>query len=143
MLEAVISRIEASVPQLAGRTQGAVQFAELMRTGNLPQVTPAAHVLPLGFTGGQPDAMAGAFVQPFDRAIAVMLTLRSYDASGEKALDPLEALITAIVTAIAGWQPPGAPGVYRLSRAALVSMTAGTLVYQIDFAIADQLRIFP
>lgn len=142
MIDAVIARLEAEVPTLAGRTQGAVQFVELMRTGNLPQVTPAAHVLPLGLTGGQPNAVAGAFVQPLDRAISVMLTLRSYDARGEKALDPLETLINAIVTAICGWTPEPTVGVYRLTRAALVTMTAGTLVYQIDFAIADQLRIF-
>ncbi len=34
-----------------------------------------------------------------------------------------------------------AVGVYRLSRGELVSLSAGTLTYQLDFAIEDQLRI--
>ncbi len=31
---------------------------------------------------------------------------------------------------------------FKLQRGQLVTMSKGTLVYQLDFAIADQLRIF-
>lgn len=140
-IAAVIQRLEAMVPSLAGRIEGAMQFAELMRSGNLPQVTPAAHVLPLGLQGGQPDVMTGAFRQPIARSIAVVLTIRTYDVTAGREVDPLNSLIDEILAAIAGWTPDSTVGVYRLSRAGLVSMAAGTVIYQIDFSIDDQLRI--
>lgn len=141
MIEAVKSRLEAQVPELAHRVEGAAQFAALMKSNALPQHTPAAHVLPLGLQGGRADAMAGAFTQELQEAIGVILTLRSQSQTGDKALDPVNTLVRAIIAALAGWAPNDETGVFRLLRGNLISMSAGTIVYQLDFTITDQLRI--
>lgn len=134
-------RLAASVPELLGRIEGAAAFAELMRQNALPQVTPAAFVIPLGLQGGVADVTTGLFRQEVQEIVGVMLVLRSYSTSGEKALPELDRLIEATVSAVVGFAPDDAVGVFRLVRGALVSMTAGMIVYQLEFALSDQLRI--
>ena len=141
MIAQVIARLQAQVPALAGRVEGAADFTDLKRRNALPQQTPAAHVLPLGLRGGRADAASGAFTQMFDETIAVLLTVRSHDRTGARALEDVAPLIRAIVEAIAGWAPNDEVGVFALGRGQLVNMSAGTFVYQVDFSITDQLRI--
>lgn len=141
MIADVISRLTDQVAALSGRVEGAAQFADLMRRNALPQVTPAAHVLPLGLQGGSAEAATGIFTQMTDKSVGIVLTIRSHDRTGAKALATVEELIDSVVTAIAGWTPGSTVGVFRLMRGQLVNMSAGTLVYQLDFAISDQLRI--
>ena len=116
--------------------------AGLMRP-TVPQVTPAAHVVPLGMQGGVANSANIFFTQEFDEAIGVLISLRTYTATGGKSADLLETLKLAVISALAGWGPDTAVGVFRLLRGQLVSMEAGTVVYQIDFAMMDQLRISP
>lgn len=139
----VIARLAERVPELAGRIEGAAELSALMRENRLPQVTPAAHVLPLGLRGLQADAAAGAFRQAVDETVAVVLTWRGYEPTGARALAPLDALIGAVIEALAGWGPAAASGVLRLARGQLVAINAGTIVYQIDFTLTDHLRITP
>ncbi len=141
MIAAVITRLEALVASLSKRVEGAAQFADLMKRNALPQQTPAAYVLPLGLQGGAAQAATGAFTQQFDEAVAVMLVVRSNDRTGEKALARIDVLIREIINAIAGWAPNDEIGVFKLSRGSLVNMSAGTIVFQIEFSITDQLRI--
>ena len=143
MISDVIARLDTYVPDLSGRIEGAAQFAALMKSNALPQVTPAAHVLPLGLQGGQADASAGEFTQIYQEVIGVVLTLRSNERTGAKALPPLDQLIMEVISAIAGWGPDSAIGVFRLVRGSILSMSAGTIVYQLDFSLSDQLRIIP
>jgi hypothetical protein len=141
LIAEVIARIEDQVVGLAGRTEGAAQFADLMARKALPQVTPAAHVLPLGLQGGQVQAAAGLFVQSIEEVIAVVLTFRSHERTGSASLAPLDQVIHAVIDALAGWGPENAVGVFALRRGAVISMAAGTIVYQLEFSISDQLRI--
>ena len=141
MIAAVIARLENQVPELAGRVEGAAELNALVQSNGLPQHTPAAHVLPLGLRGGRPDAAAGMFRQEFEETVAVVLTLRNQGRTGDRGLAGADALISAIVAAIAGWAPGDEIGVFSLSRGQLVSFQAGALVYQLDFSIVDQLRI--
>lgn len=143
LVGAVIAQLGARVPELAGRIEGAAELSALMRENRLPQVTPAAHVLPLGLRGLQADAATGLFRQAVDETVAVVLTWRGYEASGGRALSPLDALIDAVIAALAGWGPEAAGGVLRLARGQLVAINAGTIVYQIDFTLTDHLRIAP
>ena len=76
-----------------------------------------------------------------DEAVAVMLTVRNQSRDAQAILTDLRAFVMRIIEAVAGWAPAASVGVFHLKRAALVSSTAGTFVYQIDFAISDQLRI--
>lgn len=136
-------RLTAFVPELTGRVEGAAAFAELQRQNALPQVTPAAFVIPLGLQGGAADAVAGLFRQEVQEIVGVMLTLRSFSRTGEQALPELDALVAKVVAAVAGYAPADAVGSFRLLRGALVSMSAGTIVYQLEFSLSDQLRIAP
>lgn len=141
MIADVITRLEAKVPTLVNRIDGAAQLADLMRRNALPQQTPAAHVLPGGLLGGQAEASTGVFSQMYKQSVGVLLTVRSNDRTGEKALAGIDTLIFEVIDAIAGWAPADEIGVFELTRGQLVNMSAGTLVYQIDFTINDQLRI--
>ncbi len=143
MIPDVISRIASLVPELSGRIEGAASFAEMVKQNALPQVTPAAHVLPLGLIGGQGEAGAGFYTQAFEEVIGVMITLRTTGATGRAGLVTIDQLVSDVINAVAGWGPDAAVGVFRLLRGQLVSMSAGTMVYQIDFSILDQLRITP
>lgn len=141
-VEAVRARIGSQVPALAGRIDNAGQFAALVERNQLPQITPAAFVLPGGLSGGKPDASAGIFSQDISELVLVVLVVRvAGDARGGKALDTMTPLVNAVVNAVAGWGPSDAPGVYILDRAELVGAKDGALVFQIDFSLADQLRI--
>lgn len=143
MIAEVIARLKAQVPAFGGRIEGAMELADLMKRNALPQADTTAFVLPLGVQGGEANSANQYFTQVTEEAIGVMITLRTYTQTGGVAIDPLEALRASVIAAIAGWGPAAASGVFRLLRATLVSMDAGTVVYQIDFAIADQLRITP
>lgn len=143
MISAVIQRIEAQVPRLAGRLQGAAELQALMAQNALPQSREAGFVLPLGLVpSGRPDSGAGAFTQMVDEIVGVLLTFRHAGKTGDRILEDVRALIMEVIGAVAGWAPGATiAGVFRLQRAGVVRMSAGTLVYQIDFAISDQLRI--
>lgn len=143
MITDIIARLIARVPEFGGRIEGAMELADMIARKALPQVTPAAHVVPLGMQGGVANSANIFFTQEFDEAIGVLISLRTYTATGGKSADLLETLKLAVISALAGWGPDTAVGVFRLLRGQLVSMEAGTVVYQIDFAMMDQLRISP
>ena len=138
----VIARPEAQVPDLAGRVEGAARLADLMRRNALPQATPAAHVLPAGIDGGRPLDTMGIYRQEIQRLVAVVLTVRTHDRTGGRALEAIEPLLESVLAAIAGWAPAGhRMGVCSLRRGRLASFEAGTLVYEFTFALADETRI--
>lgn len=141
MIAELKARLEAQVPRLAGRIEGAADLSELSRKGAWPQHTPAAHVLPLGLQGRGAHAAAGLFTQITREMIAVVLTLRTYDRTAGDDLPELDELIQAVLVAVAGWGPDESMGVFELARGSLLHNRDGVLVYQLDFAIDDQLRI--
>lgn len=143
MIDLVIARIVAGVPDLAGRVEAAADLAALMAANGLPQHQVAAHVLPLGLQGGAANAATGSFTQSVEEVVAVLLTFQTASRTGSRALERLREIIQAVIAAVAGWGPDEAAGVFRLLRGGLLRFSGGTLVYQIDFAITDQLRIIP
>ena len=80
MLAEITARIEERVPQLAGRVKGAADLAALMRDNQLPQQTPAAHLLPLGLQGGRGESGAGLYTQMVEEAVGVVLSFRALGA---------------------------------------------------------------
>jgi hypothetical protein len=144
LIDDVITRIGARVSDLAGRVRGAAELSALVKNHALPNETPFAFVLPLGLRGGDDEAATGLFRQSVDDTIAVVLLVEAAgDEAGEKALPGIDTLVDAIIEAVCGWGPANAFGVFRLVRGSLLSLNAGTVIYQIDFAIQDQLRITP
>jgi len=141
MIDAVIARLEAEMPTLRHRIEGAASFADLLQRNALPQHGVSAHVIPLGLVGRQSDAAAGAYLQQFEEAVAIMLTVRNHTAAGKAAMADLRGTIMSVVASLVGWAPDDQLGVFQLSRGSLLSASKGTIVYQIDFSITDQLRI--
>jgi hypothetical protein len=138
----VEARLIAACPVLTGRVGTALQLADAMARNALPQITPAAFILPLGLRGGAANAAAGLYRQAIDRFLGVVLVVRSAaDPLGQMVVDELAPLIDGTIAAIAGWAPDEAIGVYRLTRGELVSLAGGVATYQLDFALDDQLRI--
>lgn len=145
MLEAatIITRLTATVPALAS-VEGAAELAALLASP--PQVwnRTRAHVVPLGIKGGAVLDVAGAFVQAIDVAFAVYLSLPSHgDAKGGRKLDDVSVLQNAIIATLCGWVPAGvtSQGEVRLVRAYLAELKPGAIVYALEFAVSDHLRI--
>lgn len=142
MIDDVAEILKTEVPDLRGRVEGALQLAPLIEQNALPQVTPAAFVIPAGVDGGAVDLATGSYRQRIGMAVAVVIVLRA--AGGPKAtraIDPLDALIWQIIKCLAGREIGDALGVLTLRRAFLVTMRNGAPVYQIEFSLSDQLRI--
>lgn len=139
----LICRLEETVQLLAGRVKPAADLTELVRTGALPQSSVAAFVLPIGLRARtEGDAMAGAFTQMTDDIFGVVLIVRAAgDATGARALPTIDELVRAVIQAVCGWGPEEAIGVFRLARGQLLSVDAGSVQYQLDFAISDQIRV--
>lgn len=141
MLDALQARIEAQVPALAKRVEPVGNLADLMRRNDLPAALPAAHVIPLGLLGGRADAAAGMFQQMYAEAVGVLLYMRGVDGTAGRRQGDLRTLAMDVVGAVCGWAPDDTVGVFTLRRGALVDVRSGTMIYQLDFAIDDQLRI--
>lgn len=147
MFDAVKERL-APLQALGGRIEPAASLSDLMARNQLPQVTPAAFVLPLALRGGRADAAANLYRQQLVEMLGIVLILRTAgDATGGRGTDRLTSLRNDVIRRIVGWSPPShwrddeAIGVFTFARGELVSLSTGALVYQIDFALEDQLRI--
>jgi len=138
----VKARIEAEVTDLAGRVEEVADLAVLVQKGGLPNRSPVAFVVDLGFDGGAADAAVNAFRQRVDNAIGVILYVEAAgDLKRRRALPTIDALKDALLDAVCGWAPADAIGDFTVRRGRLLSVAAGGVLYQIDFAIQDQLRV--
>ena len=143
-IDEVRARIEAKVPVLAGKLGSAGAFAQLVERNQMPQHAVAGFVLPGGLRGGQASAVTGSFNQHFAETVIVVLAARvANDPTGGRATDEITPLVRKVIEGLCGWGPDDAPGVFTLGNGELVGVQAGTLVYQIDFTLDDQLRITP
>ncbi len=141
LVDDVIQRLKERVPEFSSRVEGAAHLAQLMAANQLPQITPAANVISSGLGGGAPNAGSGYFVQPYDETVSVYLTFRNVVGPGGNVLDLFDRVKWAVIETLCGWGPEDAVGVFRLVRGQVREMASGTLLFQIDFAIGDQMRI--
>jgi hypothetical protein len=140
-MKEIIERLQAGVPEL-GKVEGAIELAALMASKPQAHAKPRAHVVPMGLKGGALENGTGDFTQDIDVAFTVFLTFSAVaDPRGQKAAVDVHALQTSVLEALCGWGPEDAVGVVRLVRAAPIDLRPGALVYAIEFAIQDQLRI--
>jgi hypothetical protein len=151
-LTPVIDRLADAVPHLRS-VEGAVELAAVMASRPQAAAGIAAHVVNTGLRGGAADAIAGAFTQDVEIAIAVILTISAPgDRKGARAGDQLGSITTQVINALAGWAPASSwhteedpeaetVGVFRLTRAAPLRVEPGIIVYAIEFAVSDQMRI--
>lgn len=143
-LDEVRTRLAEAVAGLAdSRIGNAAQFSALVEANQTPQQTPAAYVLPGSIQGGAAEVSAGVFRQDFRETVIVVLFVKvAGDARGGRALEEITPLIRSVVNAIAGWAPADAVGVFALGSGELVGSQRGHLIYELNFALLDQLRIF-
>ncbi|MPZ57616.1 MAG: hypothetical protein GEU91_14175 [Rhizobiales bacterium] len=138
----VRARIDANVAPLAGRVEEVADLAELVARKALPQRSPMAYVIPLGFNAGASMDATGAHMQVLDQAVGVVLYVEaSGDPKAKRALATIDTLEAALLAGVCGWVPAGAIDAVRAVRGRLVSVTAGAVLYQIDLALQTQLRI--
>lgn len=140
----VKTRIEAEVAALTGRMEEVADLAELVRQKALPQRSPAGYVIPLGFNGrSADDGVIGLYRQMLDEVVGVVLVVEALgDSKAKRALATIDDLVTAVVEAVCGWSAnEDAIDDFRAVRGRLVSVTAGVVIYQLDFAVQRQLRI--
>jgi hypothetical protein len=142
LIDAVASRIDDQVVTLKGAVQYIADLAALISANAMPQRELTAFVVPLGFDAGDGESAVNYHVQPLDRAIGVVLAVKALgDAKAKRALPSIDVLEKSVVNAIAGWTPDNVVGVFNVKRGRLVSVESGLVLYQIDFALKDQLRI--
>jgi hypothetical protein len=141
LIDDVVARLK-EVASLGKRVEGAADLAAMVKADKLPAVTPHTYVVPLGLRPrSEGDAATGAFTQAIDEVVGVILIVRaSCDATGAKSLGTIQQLISDVLAALGGFDPAEAIGVLRLQRGELVSLNAGAVIYQLDFAILTQLR---
>lgn len=142
LVDQVIARLVVLVPDLGTRIEGAAELTALVTSGALPNVTPCAFVLPLGLRGGAASAVTGLFRQSVDEVVGVVLIVEAPGSdTGAPALPTIDALVNAVIAALCGWRPDAEIGVFQLARGALLQVSNGAVMYQLDFSIPDQLRI--
>jgi hypothetical protein len=143
----VATRIEATVPSLIGRIEGATALARLTDAGKAPERTPAGFVLFGEVVGGAVDFGTGWFTQHYAEAVTVVLFERAGDdRRGEKAGEKLTPLVTEVLEAVLGWSPSGPDrgeigNVFTLGRAGFVGFVGHASVYEITFQLNERLRI--
>lgn len=141
LVDDVIAHLKSRVGALQNRIEGAADLAALLKRGELPQVAPAAHVVPAGISAGKADGTTGHFSQAIGRQISVIVTFRGRDKAATRGLDGVSPVTDAVIAAVIGWTPtPTSTGVFELRGMRLVSMAADALVYQIDFVLPDHLE---
>ena len=141
LADLVVDRLKERVTRLQGRVEGATSLVQLMAQNGLPQHGPAARVISAALQGGEASAATGFFTQAFTETVSVFLVFRNVQGSGGNELDLFDEVKWAVIKPLCGWAPDDAVGVFRLANGQVRNMAQGTLIYQIDFAIGDQLRI--
>lgn len=138
----VAGRIADQVPALTGRIEDIAELAALIAAGALPQHDIFAFVVPLGFDDKGGESATGVHTQMIEDAIGVILGVKARgDAKAKKALPPIEQLRKDVIQAVAGWGPDDSANVFFVRRGRLLSADKGLVLYQLDFSLADQLRI--
>ncbi len=142
LVSTVKDKLGADIPALAGAVDEVADLAALVTAGALPQRPKAAFVIPLGFDDRGAESASGLFTQAIEDAIGVVLVVQAPgDPKARRALSTVDELKDAVLASLAGWAPADAVGVLVPRRGRLVSVTAGAVIYQVDFALSNQLRI--
>lgn len=91
--------------------------------------------------GGQAAISSGAYIQPVQNSIAVVLTFREIsNRAGDKLVDEVEGAKSEVKAALVGWMPTGANGALKLVQGAVLSFKPGLFAWGYQFAASTQLR---
>lgn len=141
-IETIAARVKSEVPALNDRVEYVAELAALVSSGALPSHSVCAYVVPLGLDDQGGDSATGMYIQSVQESFGVVICIQARgDAKSQKAVPAIDVLSEAVIEALAGWSPDNGPGVLRVMRGRMVSVLAGLVIYQIDFALMTQLRI--
>ena len=141
IVNTVADRLKAEVPAF-GAVELVADLAVLVKENALPQQDVSAFVVDLGFDDRDRFSASGIYTQMIATTIGVIVCVKSYgDAAGASKLPMLDQLVKAVINALAGWAPDDVVGVFELRRGRLQSIMSGLMIYQVEFALTDQLRI--
>jgi hypothetical protein len=142
LIDDLKNHIETTINTLSNRVQTAADLSELVRTKQLPSSPQTVFVLPLGLRALSPaEVSANSFEQMLVETFGILIVVRNQnDATGGKALHPIETIVDALIANIAGWTPDDTIGVFSIARGQLISAAAGLVMYQLDFSIQTQVR---
>ena len=139
---AVIARLASAAPSLGNRVEGAAALGALMASGTYPQATPAAYVVPTGFSGGAQANGTGAHRQMLTRSIEVLWIVNyAGSAAGGEPLADIEEIESEIVAALAGFTPVAGQGSLTVTRSGPDQASDGFFFWRTAFSFNDQLRI--
>lgn len=141
LVDLVATRLGAAVPQL-GAVEYIADLAALIEAGALPQRDAGAFVIPLGIDGKGGQAATGMYTQMVSESVGVVVYVKARgDAKARSAVPAIDMLSDLVLAAIVGWAPEESVGVFEIIRGRLLSAEGGLVLYQLDFALLDQLRI--
>jgi len=130
---ALIARLQAEVSELK-RVDGS---ADLGAAKGQARVTPSAWVLPSTEIAGQNTLGANAVSQRIEGTFSILIAVKNYKGDGGAAgHDALQAVRTAIKTALLGWQPTGVNDVMTFARGGIIAYTEATLWWQDQYRIS-------
>jgi len=141
LLSDVVSRLSTELSEL-GAIETVVDLAALVQNGALPQRDVTLFVVPLGFDDLGGESAANIHTQSIQEAIGVIIAVKARgDAKALKSLPTIDGIKDRVVNGLAGWAPDHTVGVFKALRGRIVSVSGGLVLFQLDFAIVDQLRI--
>lgn len=140
LVDAVIHRLGGEVSDLAG-AEDALQLADLLERGVLPQRFPHAFVLPVGDDAEANVILTGAVRQRVVETVGVLLIDKhAGERTGGKVRAALEPIKAEVREALVGWAPDPDYSPLELVRTRLVGLAGGAAFVQLDFRTAWHLR---
>jgi len=140
MIDEMVARLNAQVPSLNGRAEGVLALMDLLRSNRLPE-NATAMIYPAGFRGLAPADATGVFSQALAESFGVVLVISSRDKVGRKALEKIGPHLRSVMSALAGWAPHDATGVFQVSSGRPLSFKEGRLMFELVFSINTNLRV--
>jgi hypothetical protein len=133
-----IVRIAEQVPAL-NSVKGAADFGAAGANG--VKQLPSAFVVPLAETPGEQQLASMATQQSVRALFGVIFAAQNLrDARGEKALDSIIALRTAVFTAVYGWQPSADFDPCEFAGGRILQLDNQVLWWQDDFVTQSIIR---
>lgn len=142
LVQDTITRIGERVAPLAGRIRYAEDYQALLQMAGISSAQGGAYVMPSGIRGGRVESATGVFTQIVDEVIAVVILVPAERGLGRQGAT-VESLKQEVIQALCGWVPDEAIGPFQLVRGAMINLGQGSLAFQIEFSVPDQLRIIP
>lgn len=142
LIQDIIDRLNGKVAALSGRIRAAEDYTALLQMKGITSAQGGAYVMPSGIRGGRVEAATGVFTQMVDEIVAVVILVPAERGLGRQGAT-IDSLKKGVIEALCGWVPDDAIGPFQLVRGAMINLGNGALAFQIEFSVADQLRINP